>query len=213
MSDRNPAFEQEGALEVLAFAGSLRRGSYNRALTRAAREVAPDGLTVEIFELDGIPLYNADVEADGFPAPVKELQEAIGRADGLLIATPEYQRGVPGVLKNAVDWASRPPGESTLQGKPVAIMGATPGRWGTARAQTQLRQALVYNACPTVLEPEVLVANAGERFDDEGRLTHEPTRDFVRRLVGSLEELVREKRLARRAGPGRRAQPSAPSST
>jgi chromate reductase, NAD(P)H dehydrogenase (quinone) len=181
-------------IRILAFAGSLRRGSYNRALVRAARDLAPDGAEIEIFELDGIPLFNRDVEAEGVPDAVRIFHEAIDRADALLIATPEYQFGVPGVLKNAIDWASRPPGEATIIGKPVAIMGATPGMWGTARAQLQLRQALVYNNCPMVLKPEVLVAKAKERFDESGRLTHEATRKFVGQLLESLVELTRRYR-------------------
>lgn len=178
-------------MHVLGFAGSLRRGSYNRALIRAARELAPDGMEVEPFDLDGIPLFNQDVEAKGFPDSVRSFHEAIGQADALLIATPEYQHGVTGVLKNAIDWASRPPRKAAILGKPVAIMGATPGMWGTARAQAQLRQALVYNNCPMVLKPEILVANAKERFDEEGLLTHEATRKFIRQLLESLAELTR----------------------
>jgi chromate reductase, NAD(P)H dehydrogenase (quinone) len=178
-------------IHVLGFAGSLRRASYNRALIRAARELAPDGMEVEVFELDDIPLYNADVEEEGYPEGVQAFHEALNRADAVLIATPEYQHGIPGVLKNAIDWASRPPGEAPILRTPVAIMGATPGLWGTARAQTQLRQAMVYNGCPMVLKPEVLVSNAGERFDDEGRLTHEPTRKFIGQLLESLADLTR----------------------
>ncbi len=180
-----------GDIRILAFAGSLRKASYNRALVRAAAEAAPDGMEVEIFGLEGIPLFDGDVEAKGFPERVEAFHEAIERADGLLISTPEYQHGVPGVLKNAIDWASRPPGKATILGKPVAIMGATPGMWGTARAQAQLRQALVYNRCPMVLQPEVLVAKAKERFDEDRRLTHDATRGFVRRLLEELGELVR----------------------
>jgi chromate reductase, NAD(P)H dehydrogenase (quinone) len=177
-------------LRVLAFAGSLRKASLNRRLVRAARELAPDGMEVQIFDLAGIPLYNRDEEARGLPDRVREFHEAIERADAVLIATPEYQHGVPGVLKNAIDWASRPPGEAPLLRKPVAIMGATPGMWGTARAQSQLRQTLVYNGCPMVLKPEVLVAKAEDRFDDEGRLAHEATGNFIRQLLESLAELT-----------------------
>lgn len=181
-------------VKVLAFAGSLREGSYNRALIRAAKEVAPEDIEVEIFDLDDIPLYNADVEKQGFPPGVQQFHERIAANDAVLISTPEYQYGVPGVLKNAVDWASRPPKKSPLQGKPVAVMGATPGQWGTARAQTQLRQALYYNASPMVVEVEVLVANAAERFDDNLNLTHEKTREFVHKLVVALADLTRTHR-------------------
>lgn len=183
--------EGSSELRVLGFAGSLRRGSYNRALIRAAVELAPDGLRVEPFQLDDIPLYDGDVEKEGFPEPVQRFHDAIARADALLIATPEYQHGVPGVLKNAIDWASRPPGKAAIVGKPVALMGATPGLWGTARAQTQLRQTLVYNDCPMVRKPEVMVSGAKERFDEEGRVTHEGTREFVRQLLEKLARLAR----------------------
>jgi chromate reductase, NAD(P)H dehydrogenase (quinone) len=184
-------------LVILGIAGSLRRGSFNRALLRAAAEIVEDlsggGLTVRLdpFPLDDIPLFNQDLEEGGFPEGVRSLHQAIDDADAVLISTPEYQFGVPGVLKNAIDWASRPPRRSTLEGKPVAIMGATTGMWGTARAQMQLRQALVYNSCPMVLQPEVLVAKAGDRFDDDGNLVHAPTRKFVRGLLEALLELVR----------------------
>jgi chromate reductase, NAD(P)H dehydrogenase (quinone) len=186
--------EQVGHIRVLAFAGSLRGGSFNRLLVRAAGELVPDGMQLDSFGLDDVPLYNADVEQRGFPDGVRAFHEAIAGADALLIATPEYQHGVPGVLKNAIDWASRPPRKAVIIGKPVAIMGASPGMWGTARAQTQLRQALVYNGCPMVLLPEVLVAKAGERFDEQGRLTHEPTRGFIAELLRALAELTRRHR-------------------
>lgn len=182
-------------VRVLGFAGSLRKASYNRALLRAAQELAPEGMTIDIFDLSPIPLYNFDVEQQGDPEPVTAFKNAIRAADAVLIATPEYQHGIPGVLKNALDWASRPPRSSPLQDKPAAILGATPGRLGTARAQTQLRQSLTYNRTYALLQPEVLIASAGEKFDAEGRLTDEDTRTHVRRL---LEELVRWTLLLRR---------------
>lgn len=177
------------SISVLGIAGSLRAGSYNRGLLRAARELAPTGLEIRVFEeLAAMPPYNADVEAQGDPAPVQAFKSAIRDADALLIATPEYNYGVPGVLKNAIDWASRPPGKSVLNGKPAALMGATPGGTGTARAQLALRQSFVFTETYTLLRPEVLVARAHEKFDAEGRLTDEPTRKFVGQL---LEALVR----------------------
>jgi len=126
-------------MKILGFAGSLRAASYNKALLRAARELAPEGMEIEIFDIGGIPLYNEDVERAGVPAAVEEFRAAIRAADALLIAVPEYNHGVPGVLKNAIDWASRPPRESALAGKPAALLGASPGQTGTARAQTQMR--------------------------------------------------------------------------
>ncbi len=187
-------------LVILGIAGSLRGRSFNRALIRAAgaiaSEMSPEGLPrdrrvrVDPFPLDDVPLFNEDLEEAGYPDAVRALHQAIDDADAMLISTPEYQFGVPGVLKNAIDWASRPPGESSLEGEPVAILGATPGMWGTARAQMQLRQALIYNNCPMVLQPEVLVAKAGDRFDEDGDLVHAPTRDFVRELLEELLGLV-----------------------
>jgi len=177
-----------GPLTVLGFAGSLRARSYNRGLLRAAQELAPPGMEIRIFDLAPIPLYNADVEAEGDPAPVAAFKAAIAQADALLIATPEHNYGVPGVLKNAIDWASRPPGESVLIGKPVAIMGASLGMAGTARAQLQLRQCFVFTRTPALLYPELLVARAAEKFDAEGSLTDEPTRERLRELLGALAE-------------------------
>jgi chromate reductase len=174
------------SVNVLGFAGSLRKGSFNRMLLRSAVELAPPGMTIDTVELDMIPLYNGDVEAQGDPEPVAEWKDLIRRSDAILVVTPEYNFGIPGVLKNAIDWASRPPGKSVLNGKPAAIMGASPGAFGTVRAQLQLRQAFVFTQTPAVLAPEVLVAKAHEKFDPEGRLTDEPTRKFVRQLLEAL---------------------------
>ena len=175
-------------LDVLGIAGSLRAGSFNRSLLRAAQELAPAGMQITAFDLAPIPLYNADVEAKGDPEPVGALKSAIRRADALLIVTPEYNFGMPGVLKNAIDWASRPPRSSVLMGKPAAIMGATPGMGGTGRAQLQLRQAFLFTQTLAVLSPEVLVARAGEKFDAAGRLTDEKTRQIVGQLLQALAD-------------------------
>ena len=175
-------------LKVLGIAGSLRAGSFNRALLRAAQELAPAGMEITAFDLAPIPLYNGDVEAKGDPVPVAALKTAIREADALLFVTPEYNFGVPGVMKNAVDWASRPPRGSALQGKPAGIMGATPGMGGTARSQMQLRQAFVFTQTLAMLSPEVLVARAQEKFDASGRLTDEKTRQFVGQFLQALAE-------------------------
>jgi chromate reductase, NAD(P)H dehydrogenase (quinone) len=183
LSTAKPAFV------VCGIAGSLRRGSHNRALLHAARDLAPEGMEVRIFDrLAEIPLYNQDVEAEGDPEPVQALKRAIAEADALLIATPEYNHGVPGVLKNAIDWASRPPRETVLAGKPTAILGASPGITGTARAQSQLRQAFVFTDTPTLTQPEILVYRAHEKFDEQGRLTDGKTREFVGRLLHQLAD-------------------------
>lgn len=167
-----------------AMSGAL--DSYNRAVLRAAEDLVPDGMNVTEHRIGDIPLYDHDVEQQGDPEPVARFKSAIAAADALLIITPEYQHGVPGVLKNALDWASRPPRESPIKGKPVAVMGASPGMTGTARAQTQLRQTLVYNGCPILPPPEVLISKVHERAED-GVLTDETTRGFI---ADALERLV-----------------------
>ena len=190
-------------IHVLGLAGSLRRASYNRGLLRAARDLAPDDMTIEIWDRVGeIPFYDADLEARGDPAPVADLKAAIAAADALLVATPEYNYGIPGVLKNAIDWASRPAGKSPLKGKPAAIMGATPGQTGTARAQLALRQAFVFTETFALLRPEVLVNRAGEKFDADGELTDEKTREFVRSLLQALAEWTIRLRMPADASPG-----------
>lgn len=181
-------------IRVLGFAGSLRSGSYNRALLRAAQELVPEGMTIEITGIGDLPFYNRDVEEEGDPEPVQRFKAAIREADAVLIATPEYQHGLPGVLKNALDWASRPPGDSPLQGKVVGMMGASTSMVGTARAHLQLRQTLTYNQSRMVARPEVLVANAPEKFDEEGRLTDEKAREFIQKHLKALAEKVRRAR-------------------
>jgi chromate reductase len=181
--------QSDQPLRVLGIPGSLREDSYNRALLQAAQKLAPEGMEIKLYDIDEIPLFNADVEAEGDPEAVTAFKEAIRRADALLIATPEYQYNIPGVLKNALDWASRPPGKSPLQQKPVAIMGTTTGQFGTARAQAALRQVLAYNEMPMVMQPEVLVAEAKEKFAD-GQLTDADAVKFIRQLLDNLVELT-----------------------
>jgi chromate reductase len=176
-------------MRVLGIAGSLSSASFNRALLRAAAELAPAGMEVHLFEgLGDIPLFNEDVEARGDPAPVRAFKAAIQEADALLIATPEYNYGVPGVLKNAIDWASRPAGKSPLNRKPAAIMGASKGMHGTARAQLALRQTFVFTETYTMLRPEVYLGRAHEKVDADGRLVDEPTREQMRKLLEAFAE-------------------------
>lgn len=178
-------------ITVLGFAGSLRKESYNRALLHAAVELMPKDAKLEIFDIEGIPLFNQDLEGE-MPVKVKEFKEKIRLADALLIVTPEYNYSFPGVLKNAIDWASRPPGDNSFEGKPVAIMSASTGTLGGARAQYQLRQVLVTLNMHPVNRPEVMVPLAGEKFDGEGRLIDERTREKVRELLENLVEWTRK---------------------
>jgi chromate reductase, NAD(P)H dehydrogenase (quinone) len=174
-------------LRVVAIAGSLRATSYNRGLLRAAQDVAPRGLSITIRDLAPIPLYNADVEAQGDPRSVAELKAAVQEADALLIAVAEYNYGVSGVLKNTIDWLSRPPESSVLHDKPAALIGASPAMTGTARAQLQLRQSFVYTQTVVMPPPpEILVARAQEKFDARGELTDEDTRAHLRKLMEAL---------------------------
>ena len=170
-------------LRVAGIAGSLRRASFNRGLLRVAVESAPRGMTVEPLEIRDLPHYDADLDVDGGPDVVRAFKARIIAADGMLIATPEYNYSMSGVLKNALDWASRAP-ERALQNKPVAIVGATPGRWGTVRSQMALRQMLVFPACRVMPGPLLQIAGAREHFDVDGNLTDGETREA---LVGVLE--------------------------
>lgn len=177
-------------IRILGIAGSLRRESYNRAALRAATQLLPQGATLEIFDLDGIPMFNQDEEKNP-PAKVVELKRRIREADAILFVTPEYNYSVPGVLKNAIDWASRPYGDSAWNGKPAAIMGASTGMLGTARAQYHLRQIMVFLNMFPVNQPEVMIGNAAKRFDAEGSLTDDATKDFIRKLLQNLVEWTR----------------------
>jgi chromate reductase len=177
-------------VKVLGFAGSLRSGSLNRALLSAAVAIAPDDLRIEIFDLIDVPLYNGDVEAAGDPEPVARFKAAIRAADGVLIATPEYNHGVPAVTKNAIDWASRPPRGAVLDRKPVAIIGASPGITGSARGQSQLRQAFEFTNSYAMPQPELLVFRAHEKFDADGRLTDEATRAHLAKFLEAFRDWV-----------------------
>ncbi len=176
---------------ILGIPGSLRKASYNRGLIRAAQKLVPDGVTIEDFDLDGIPPYNQDEEMRP-PARVTQLKARIRAADAILIATPEYNYSIPGVLKNAIDWASRPYGDSAWDGKPVAIMGASVGFTGAARAQYHLRQAFVYLNMHPLNRPEVMVGNAATRFDEGGNLTDENSKEHVRQLLTALVDWARK---------------------
>ena len=174
-------------MNVIGISGSLRKGSFNTAALRAAQGLAPEGMTIEVAQIGDLPLYNDDVRAAGFPPPAERLRAQIAAADAVLLVTPEYNYSISGVLKNAIDWASRPPSQP-FEAKPVAIMGASPGLFGSARAQYHLRQMLIFlNAMP-VNRPEVMIGQAQNKFDADGNLTDEPTREFIRKLLVSLRD-------------------------
>jgi chromate reductase, NAD(P)H dehydrogenase (quinone) len=179
-------------LRVLGLVGSLRAGSLNRGLMDAAREMAPEhGMEIEVFErLREIPPYDADLDARGDPEAVGALKAAIRAADALLIASPEYNYSVPGVLKNAIDWVSRPGHQSVLVGKPVGIMGASSGAVGTARGQLHLRDVMHSTVARVFPHPDILVAAASKKFED-GRLTDVVTREFVASYLRRFAEFVR----------------------
>lgn len=177
-------------LTLLGIAGSLRRSSYNRALLRAAKQLAPDSVHVDILALDGLPSFTEDQEHNP-PPVVVELKRRIRAADGLLFATPEYNHSIPGVMKNAIDWASRPAGDSSWAGKPAAIMGATLGSQGTVHAQDHLREVLRALGVLTLTSPEVMISRAADKFDEQGDLAHPPTREAVRELVDCLARWTR----------------------
>jgi chromate reductase len=175
-------------LHVVGFAGSLRKQSFNRGLLRAAQELVPEGMDLEILELDDLPLYNQDLES-AVPPGVHNFRQKIFEADAILLATPEYNYSVSGVLKNALDWASRPGGKGAILGKPAAIMGAG-SRFGTVRAQLHLRHMLLYLDIPVVLKPEVMVDNAAQHFDATGNLTEERFRKQISELLHALVKLT-----------------------
>ncbi len=171
-------------LTLLGVCGSLRKKSLNAALLRAVGETLPEGVQLVIFEgLGDIPAFNSDLVEE--PAAVTAMKSAIGEAQGIVISTPEYNYSVPGVLKNALDWVSRP-APSPLRGKPVGIIGCAQGMSGSMRAQYHLRQILVYSDSPTLNQPEILIPRAHERFDQDGRLTDESTRELMRKFGGAM---------------------------
>jgi chromate reductase len=178
-------------INILGFAGSLRKGSYNRALLQEALGLVPAGANLEIFELDGIPGFNADLEAS-MPERVKEFKRRIRAADAILIVTPEYNYSIPGVLKNAIDWASRPYGDNAFDGKPVAVMSASVGILGGARAQYHLRQSFVFLNMHPINQPEVFVTYASQKFDKDGRLLDEQAKKLIGELLEALVAWARK---------------------
>ena len=181
------------AIKVLGISGSLRAGSFNTGLLRAAATVMPPGMEMSTFALHDFPLFNADVEAQGNPEPVTAMHQAIAAADGLLFAVPEYNYSISGVLKNAIDWASRGR-PSPLDGKPAAIMGVG-GRQGTVRAQMHMRQIALHNSMRVMIDPELLLVRSRRRSDPDGNLTDEATLERLREFMAALDEWIRHCRV------------------
>ncbi len=182
-------------IRIFGFAGSLRSGSYNKALLRAALELVPDDAELETFDLEGIPPFNQDQDRDP-PAKVRELKAGIRAADAILIATPEHNYSIPGVLKNAIDWASRPYAENAFDGKPLGMMSASPGMLGAARAQYDLRRCCVFLNLYPLNRPEVIVSYCEDKIDQSGRVTDAHTRDKIRQLLQALVTWTRRLRAA-----------------
>jgi chromate reductase, NAD(P)H dehydrogenase (quinone) len=180
-----------GGINVLGICGSLRKGSYNMAALRTAIELKPPGMTVEVADISQIPLYNEDVRAQGFPPPVQKLRDQIAAADALLFACPEYNYSMSGVLKNAIDWASRPP-DQPFAGKACAILGAAAGMAGSARAQGDLRRSMVFLDMHPLNKPEVLIGQAQTKFDESGNLTDEAAKGFIRDMMAALDRWARQ---------------------
>lgn len=177
-------------VNILAFAGSLRKDSYNKAALRAAQQLVPKGVVVTIFDLAGIPLFNEDVQKKGFPKRVQEFRKAISKADALLIATPEYNHAISGVLKNALDWASRKDakGNKVLAGKPVAIMGASDGGFGTARAQVGLSTLANVLNMHLLVGHNIYISKAQEQFNQKGELVNDKTKQLLIDMLVALRE-------------------------
>lgn len=173
------------SMHILGISGSLRKASYNTALLRYALSQLPEGVTHEVADIGSLPLMNQDLEVD-MPAPVTAFKKALERADAVLITSPEYNYSVPGVLKNAIDWASRPYGQTSWKGKVVAIMGASSGGFGTVRMQPELRYILASQPTHTLYHPEVQISKAQEKINMEGEVTDEETRKKIQELVDTL---------------------------
>ena len=187
-----------GKMTFLGIAGSLRKGSYNRSALRAAQSLSPQEATLEVFDISDLPPFSEDAEQQP-PAKIVDLKQKVRAADAILFVTPEYNYSMSGVLKNAIDWASRPYGDNAWDGKPVAMMGASIGMLGTARAQYHLRQSCVFLNMFPLNQPEVMIANASQRFDQDGNLTDQKTRDKIGELLQALVVWTRRLQVEKRS--------------
>jgi chromate reductase len=184
--------QPEKPIRILGIAGSLRKNSFNKQLLQAATKLLPEAAQLELFGIGDIPLYNQDVEVSGIPEAVKRFKERIESADAILIATPEYNHSYPGILKNAIDWGSRPYGQNSFNGKPVAVISASPGTFGGVGAQDQLKQVLLALNMHLVSQPAVIVTSAHDKIDSDGNLTDSITTQFFTQLLANLVEFARK---------------------
>lgn len=182
-------YQQMSDIRIAAFAGSLRRLSFNRGLLRASQELCPKGMAIDIIDLDGIPVYNMDLESD-LPMPVRQFKDRISSADGILIATPEHNHSFPGVLKNAIDWTSRPYNDRSLDHKAVILQSASTGYMGGIRAQIQLRPVLAYFEMKQMQFPEVVVGNAKQKFDENSNLVDLESRDRISKQLEKFKLFI-----------------------
>ena len=178
-------------MNIVAISGSLRKGSSNTALVRAFQSLAPAGMEIALADIGTLPLFNQDDES-AFPSAAQTFKDAIAAADGIIIATPEYNRSIPGVLKNAIDWASRPYGQNSFARKPVLVAGVSGGKIGTAVAQSHLRQVMLYLDADIIGQPELYLGPAHELFDAEGNLTDDSTKALLTKALGVLADRVRQ---------------------
>jgi chromate reductase len=172
-------------MNIVAISGSLRKDSFNTKLLHAMQALAPEGTSIEVADIGNLPLYNSDLEAE-YPADAKVLKDAVNAADAVILATPEYNRSISGVLKNATDWLSRPYGTNSFAGKPVLIAGVSSGKIGTAVAQSHLKQIMVYLDAKVVGQPELYLGPATDVFTENGELKEESTKELVQKALEAL---------------------------
>ncbi|HMR39604.1 MAG TPA: NADPH-dependent FMN reductase [Ignavibacteria bacterium] len=177
-------------MNILGISGSIREKSHNTALLKAAQELKPDDMEIEIYSIGDLPLYNGDLEKNGFPDNVQKFKDKVSGSDGLLIASPEYNYSFTGILKNAIDWASRPPSEGLLKKKPFALMGVSGGMSGTIRSQMHFRQIAAHLDMTALNKPEVYIPFGGKKFDEHGNLTDEATRENLQKFLEAFSKLI-----------------------
>ncbi|HLR76612.1 MAG TPA: NADPH-dependent FMN reductase [Balneolaceae bacterium] len=177
-------------INLAGIAGSIRKDSFNKALLHNAQNLSDDNVNIDILKIDNLPFFNQDVESSNFPEAATEFKNRIKEADGIIISTPEYNRSIPGVLKNAIDWSSRPPTDNAWAGQRVLVLGASIGPISTAIAQSHLKHSLLYLDCLVMGQPEFYLGNAHDKFNDKGKLTDEQTRDFLKETLHTFIDFI-----------------------